>query len=168
MRAVNEAWSVLRDPQRRRDYDQMLRPPTSSTARPRTPFDPASVWGEAAAARAPDTDDTAADVGPLWRRVVALMPWLAILLALGAIFVFTAYAVHGGFDASSKPTPTTSYALGSCVRIDPGPATSTVPCTQPNDGRVVAYAATFSACPAGTEARRLVRSEVLLACLSQP
>jgi curved DNA-binding protein CbpA len=116
MQDVNEAWRVLREPASRAEYDRSLRQPAPT------------------ASRAPSRDEWldrpyprhAAEPGDLTVAVVRAAPWIAVLVVLGAIFVFTAFARHDD-DRS---------LVGKCVVIVDGKATER-PCDDANDGRVV-------------------------------
>jgi curved DNA-binding protein CbpA len=119
MQDVNEAWRVLREPASRAEYDRSLREPSPTMAR-------------AQAAQGDEWLDRpyprhAAEPGDLSVAVVRAAPWIAVLVVLGAIFVFTAFARHD-VDGSSL--------IGKCVVIADGKATQR-PCNGPNDGRVV-------------------------------
>jgi curved DNA-binding protein CbpA len=82
MRAVNEAWRVLGDADRRRAYD------TELAAARRAPV-AVPVAGD-------EDEDDEADLaeGPvdLASRLIRSLPWILIIGILLAIFVFTAYA----------------------------------------------------------------------------
>jgi len=148
MQAVNEAWTVLRDPIRRTAYDRSLErpadpgraagspPPGAAGGPPETPPEPLEPLGAS---------------GPLVALAGAL-PWLAVLGVLAAIFVFTAYA--GGRDDPAGPeAPGTARVVdhrGSCVQRTGG-FTLIVNCaTVPNEGRIVAQGSAGASCPPGT------------------
>src|SRR5437868_2694149 len=89
MQDVNEAWRVLRDPTRRAAYDLGLAGATATV--------------RAADASAVDDDDDwmdrpyrgrPAEPGDLTLAAVRAAPWIAVLVVLGAIIVFTAFARH--------------------------------------------------------------------------
>ena len=132
MQDVNEAWRVLRDPARRAAYDRLLQapvPPPSSAPTdggdldrpyPRRPVEP----------------------GDVTVAIVRAVPWIAVLVVLAVIFVFTAFARNGD-------DPQTM--LGKCISTDSGSAVE-VPCSQPNDGEVVDVVRTSSGCTRGAVA----------------
>lgn len=124
MREVNEAWRVLGHAARRVTYDSGRRPgPTAP--RPTTGFASGDLFAD--------------EAGPpdLVSRLLRALPWGMVLLALGAIFVFTAYATG---DSSTS----------SCVRRDGADAVS-VPCGSEGARRVAARVPDVGQCPPGTE-----------------
>lgn len=135
MREVNEAWRVLGNPGRRLAYDAGRRTGRFAGS--------AGAGGAAAAAaRVPfSTGDLVGDGRPppgVGAWVLRALPWGLLLLALGAIFVFTAYATADRDDAVP------------CVRTE-GPAAVSVPCGAEGAREVVARVADVSACPTGTD-----------------
>jgi hypothetical protein len=82
------------------------------------------------------------------------------LVVLVGVLLVVLLAGHG--DGGVPPPPAST---GSCVRIDPGPTSSVVPCSSPNDGRIVAFTGERSGCPSGAEVRRLAVEDTELACL---
>lgn len=141
MAALNEAWSVLRDPGRRAVYDAALR--ATVPPRPAEPAEPQEVDG-----------DDAADFEPVGRlhpgRWGIPVLWLAVLGALALIFVFTAYAARSGSDG---PAPVDGLLRpGSCVDVVAGGFAVEVPCDGPHVGRVELLPPFEAPCPAGTEA----------------
>ena len=144
MAAVNQAWFVLSDPGRRAIYDATLR------GRPARPVPSASAWP----AHGPgDLDDTECFVPirhPLARLGIPL-PWLVVLVALGVIFVFTAYAVRPT-SGGSGGTPDGVIEVGSCVTVAAVGAVVETSCNVPHEGRVVAIPARGLYCNDGAEA----------------
>jgi curved DNA-binding protein CbpA len=141
MQEVNEAWRVLGNAARRLAYDtgrRRSRPSPAATAATADGFSTGDLFGDAS--ERPD----------LVGRLVRALPWGLVLLALGAIFVFTAYA-------------TDDSAPQSCVRQDGGVATS-VPCDADGARRVELRVPDAAQCPAGTEAFQPADSEQAL-CL---
>ncbi len=139
MREVNEAFRVLGNPDRRVAYDtELLRARTAGTAR-------AKASGAAPTATGRVTGDLFIDTELVDTRsaIVRSLPWLLLLGALGAIFVFTAYATGGG----SAPDDLS----GSCVRLDAHQVATPVPCG--GDGARLVQAVVLSAggCPPGTD-----------------
>lgn len=149
MQEVNDAWRVLREPASRAAYDRALaihhgRRPTRASDRPDVPPRHAAGPGHA-----PDDLDTPfhsapAEPGDLGVSVVRALPWVAVLLILGAIFVFTAFA--GGDDDADGP----QELVGRCISSGPATAVVAVPCEGPNDGEVVLVANRASHCPVGS------------------
>jgi hypothetical protein len=144
MAAVNEAWTVLRDPARRARYDASLRPHAAVGDLPR---------------RAPDADsDDPADDGLELARVArwgtpAL--WLLVLGALAAIFVFTAYASSRSGVGRDEPLPTTDgvLQLADCVAAvnERGRVVAVeVPCSEPHVGTVEGLVPFDQQCPPST------------------
>jgi curved DNA-binding protein CbpA len=97
MRAINDAWTTLRDPDRRATYDLALR----ATAVPASPDTAASP------ARS-DLDDLLADLAddtPLGGRVVlprwvSLVPVGTFAASLGALFVGLVFSSRGALGAA--------------------------------------------------------------------
>jgi len=126
LRRLNTAWEVLRDPPRRRTYDnQVFAPPglagPPGAAVPRA----AATWGEEAGR-------------PHFRW------WIVVLAVLLAVFVFTAYA-GGATDTNPPRSPT----IGRCLARQPG-VDAIVDCSSPNEGRIVADVAPRATCPTGS------------------
>lgn len=148
MREVNEAWHVLKDPVRRRRYDDG-RIATTSRSRPGTtrPAPPSGVEPRA------DDDDLVeilGDVGPVQAGLFRHGPWAVLVVVLGLIFVVTAYA------ASDKTVDAPARAdAGSCVNVASGPVTTVVPCSGPHELRIVQRVPEGADCPTDTEKRRL-------------
>jgi hypothetical protein len=121
MQEINAAWEVLRSPGRRAAYDSELRgvrPVWESGARSRSPRTaPVRMGGDARGTSAPSPPgfEVAAPVAPFLR----FGPIIVVLVILGAILVFTAYATsqdsndEGGVEvATGAPFPD-----GSCVQL---------------------------------------------------
>lgn len=152
MQELNEAWRVLGDAGRRSDYDRSI----VGGASPRRD-DPGGQ---------PVDDDDRPFVHPPARpgdvgiSMVRGLPWVAVLMVLMAIFVFTAFA--GGDD---DDPPSASELIGSCVHLQPGGVVSKVPCNGPSDGLVVLVVVRSSQCPEGSDVARLPGESTWL-CLS--
>ena len=132
MQLVNEAYRVLRDPARRSAYDASLRAPA-----PSVPVDVAS-----------DDDDEMLQPMPAGHPFARAFPWLVLAVILGTIFVFTAFAGREKGDPKQE-------LVDHCVALGRGSTLSTVPCAQPNDGRVVLVVERPSHCPDGSEGRSI-------------
>lgn len=135
MREVNEAWRVLGNPGRRLAYDSGRRRSGATAERDRDGT--ASGWAPASAFSSGDlfVDDAPVD---LLTRLLRALPWAAVLLTLGLIFVFTAYAT------SDDGPPT------ECVRLDAGTAT-VVDCDAGGAREVARHVPDVGSCPTGTE-----------------
>lgn len=138
MQDVNEAWRVLRDPTSRAAYDQLqheaLLRAQARVAGPASTFDDAAL--DRPYPRRP------AEPGDLTVAIVRVAPWLAALVVLVAIFVFTAFAGNDEGDS----------LLGECISTANGPAEA-VPCSEPNDGEVVDIVQASSGCTGGAVAK---------------
>jgi hypothetical protein len=114
MREVNAAWQVLRDPGRRVAYDASLRGEVPGAGVPRAPRTTTVRAG--GAPPPPSGVMVPAGAAPLFR----FGPIVLLVLLLGGILVFTAYATSQGSVAPSdgsvpvanQPTP---YVKGHCV-----------------------------------------------------
>lgn len=169
MREINDAWQTLREPSSRRCYDDTLlfhREAARPAGATRSPVTPAPTCDD------DDLVDVMGDIGPVQVHLMRGLPWVALAVVFGFIFVFTAYATTN----KHATTPTTAVVgvdppVGSCLRIVTGstpPATSVVPCSGPNDGQLIGRVSQGLDCPAGTEARRLTQSAFDLECLAHP
>lgn len=172
IREVNEAWRVLGDVGRRARYDATLGNSLQYgvSGEPWSPFPPGTP---------DDVTDWVSMPGPHWRprgdekvRVVdrrspsprpfhpTILIAFGIMVLLGVLLVVL-LAGQGG--RGGLPVAVTT---GRCVRISAGPSTVQVPCSAPNDGRVVGFVEQGSDCPAGSSVRRLESDDSELACLS--
>ena len=146
MQDVNEAWRVLRAPASRAAYDERLAG--------RAPAAPRANGARSGRSGRDDLDPT-----PYYQRpegmvdpgvsVVRSLPWIAALVVLGAIFVFTAFAGGAGEDSRR----TSSDLVGSCVQSQQGVGVVEVPCDARNEGRVDLVVNRQSQCPDGATAR---------------
>ena len=131
MQEVNEAWRVLGNPLRRRRYDHEL---TSAPA-PR-----AGAYRPTAEPEYHLVEDEPVD-GPV--QLIRGLPWVLILIVLGAIFVFTAYAT-----APEKRDPT---ADGECIVVRSGPVVLDGECDVAGARHVDSRVVGSDPCPPGTE-----------------
>ena len=146
MQDVNEAWRVLRAPASRAAYDDRLQG--------RTPVGPRPNGAGPAGWRGTDADAT-----PYYHRpegmidpsvsVMRSLPWIAALVVLGVIFVFTAFAGDAGEDTRRS----SSDLVGGCVQSQQGIGVVEVPCDGPNEGRVDLVVNRQSQCPDDATAR---------------
>ena len=133
MAAINEAWHVLSDPERLAAYDESLLDPERPTVVPLSPR------------RDPDPEEHLDDpvpAGHVGRWGIPFL-WIAGLIIVAAIFVFTAYA------AGNDSRPAGDLAPGACVVVEPGGYVRRVPCSGPHDGVVESVPAEGQACPGG-------------------
>jgi DnaJ domain len=165
MRRLNQAWTVLGDPDARRRYDVELHraPPDPE------PFEVERVYHDAVFAA---------------RSGRFVRPSVLILAVLLVIFVVTAYAGPRSNDRTRVPQsavpsvpsgasvpssgPTSGAGvdhLGQCLKILPG-YDAVVPCASANDGQVVAEVGDSVQCPAGTRPYQLA-GMVQIVCLDQ-
>ncbi len=172
MRAVNEAWRVLGDGERRASFDRLR----SRTSRPTVGsdgitvnsgvirIDPRLLDPEFLATRRRHQE---AEIATAQAVVLRAAPWLALGGLLIAIFVFTAFA-----RSPESPPPTTApgpalgVEAGACVRIATGPSLVAVPCDGGSlyDGRVIGARLEDGGCPTGT-IREVPLTPNKIACL---
>lgn len=137
MADINEAWRVLSDPGRRAMYDASLRRPEPAAARSHGGADdlyrvPSGAFVDDRPARFP------------WG-------WVAILVVLGAIFVFTAGALT---KDPGRPTTDGLLHAGDCVVIEANGDAAEALCTGPHDGVVSQFVSLDTSCPIETEEHR--------------
>ena len=138
MQEVNEAWRVLGNPARRLAYDVERREAGRRRVAPPT------AVGERFAFSTGDLFTE--DVPPvdLLTRLVRALPWVLVFAALGAIFVFTAYATSDGGER-----PTGEDDLGCIVKVD-GSAVA-ADCERSAAQRVIVEVDQVGQCPAESE-----------------
>lgn len=139
MAAVNEAWSTLSDPVRRRQYDLSLSERRDGAAGvggwvPSRPVEPR--WNPLARYQDPPR-----------------FPWglMGVMAALGTV------AVLLGMGTTSTPSPTTVdnlLAIGDCVVIEANGDAAERLCSGPHDGVVVAFLTGEGRCPEGSDPHR--------------
>ena len=154
MQDVNEAWRVLRVPTSRAAYDDRVAGRATVTPRPNGAR-PAG-WGDAQPVGWGDVD---LDPTPYHQRpagmidpgvsIVRSLPWIAALVVLGAIFVFTAFAGGAGEDNRRS----SSDLVGKCVQSQQGVGVVEVACESRNEGRVDLVVNRQSQCPTDAIAR---------------
>ncbi|MEO7556244.1 MAG: DnaJ domain-containing protein [Acidimicrobiales bacterium] len=129
MQDITEAWRVLGDAGRRRRYDDQL---GGGDARARALRVDEARFGT----RADGTMDSDVGVSDPVARLVAALPWIAVVVVLGAIFIFTAYAVTGSSTKARRCVDTEGMAIA---------------CSEPGARAVVLEVAPTARCPAGTQ-----------------
>jgi DnaJ domain len=145
MREVNEAWRVLGNTGRRLQYDleldRLAGVHRSTSAR---------QWDEdrwftsrTDGTMPPDVDLDDVDVAA---RAIRGLPWLLLIVVLGAIFVFTAYAVTGGRTSTTPGSPSPA-----CVTVSASGVATGAPCGSPAARRVVVQVSSSQPCPSSTE-----------------
>ena len=75
---------------------------------------------------------------------------VVVLVVVGVIAAIAASQDHKVAPADPE-VHTSSFDVGSCVTILPGPTVVRVPCTEPNAGQVVATTDYPRPCPTGTQ-----------------
>jgi curved DNA-binding protein CbpA len=134
MQDVNEAWRVLRDASSRASYDAALARAASTPTDATRPHE--QGWDE-------PYRGAMAEPGDLAVAFVRAAPWVAILVVLLVIIVFTAFARH---------TESPRALIGRCISTTEG-VPHEVPCNEPNDGKVLDVVDTQAACAADTTPR---------------
>jgi len=134
MQDVNEAWRVLRDARSRAAYDSEVRQRAAAAMADAAPH--VQGWDE-------PYHSAPAQAGDLTVALVRAAPWVAVLIVLAAIIVFTAYARH---------TESPRSLIGQCISTTDG-VPHGVPCNEPNDGQVVDVVDAESACAPRTTPR---------------
>ena len=141
MAAVNEAWRVLGDPGRRRQYDR-AQAATATPSPPRQSARPVQA----------EPDDVLVDGEPdVVTKAMRGAPLVAILLVLLAIFIVSAFASHGARATRSPGASDGIIDVGSCVLVATGVPVEEVPCEKPHDGRAAAVVPLDLSCPANTD-----------------
>lgn len=158
MRELNVAWEVLRDPQRRSDYDRTLRSSTQS--------------GEDVAPGA--TRNTTTDLPePIPDAPRSSAPHAAgwWLVPLAAAVVLVVAALLTGLAAQREGQQVLEvqtgdrFAPGMCVAVRPGLDAQLVPCDDPSSGRIVEVVPHPRPCRNGDLHAVVLRSERLTLCL---
>ena len=181
MRAANQAWHVLRDRDRRAEYDRTLRG-AGSTSRPRPAPGASGRAGPSAAARAASagratssaSDRPAAPSGIvvpaahafIWRYA----PIVVVAVVLVGLLVFSAYATS---NDPSSPVGTASRSstpdVGECVLVavlSNGRVPVPVACGTAGSYRIDSQVDTPRPCPTGTIALALSDQKTTLCLVS--
>lgn len=144
MAEVNQAWQVLQDPQRRRDYDLTLAAPST----------PSSSASRPTVTRSEPPPFVEPRHNPLGRyQDPPRIPWrfMGVMLVLGIAFV-----VLGVITAGDPVPPTVDNVLspGDCVVIDVNGDAVERLCTEPHDGTIEALVTTGDVCSPLAEPHR--------------
>jgi hypothetical protein len=173
MRDINGAWRVLSDPATRERYDLELSLERVKAQRQAWQPRPAPAT---AAARSTATPPRPAyhgleiDVAPsygIWTAILRAVPWLLVIVVLGGIFVFTAFAAsQQNGTASKEPVVAPTAHVGECIRWLSNTELGIVDCDRPNNGRIVDKVAVGTPCPTGT-AGTWLPDEHVFACVAR-
>lgn len=167
IRELNAAWQVLRDPERRERYDRTLPGQTHQVAY--SPFPPGTEreppggfdeWFADADRRRSSARVVRRDPRPVRPYRVRWLFGLGVVLVVGILLI----ALVAGKSDPPMPPPVGS---GQCVQVANGPQAVQVPCSQPNDGRIVGHVDVPGECPNDAVARRLSQGDTKVTCLSQ-
>ncbi|MEY2457291.1 MAG: hypothetical protein QOH64_2780 [Acidimicrobiaceae bacterium] len=134
MQELTEAWRVLGDAGRRRRYDRDLGGPTF-------------VDDDRFISRSDGTVPEELEIIDPTVRLIRALPWIALVVVLVGIFIFTAYAATGG---TKKHAPITSSGATRCVAVGSS-SVAQAPCDTPGARTVVTEILPSESCPAGTE-----------------
>ena len=170
MADLNGAWSVLSDKGAKARYDLELAlaraqarrvgAPRPAPARPVVTSSPAVGFDE----------DSDTDFG-VWNAVFHAGPWLLVILLLGGIFVFTAFAASGREDDGSQrgtvenPIVAPVPRAGDCVRFPTPTDLDLVDCARPHQGQVIEVVPIGRPCPFNTTQTYLPTEHVYVCIL---
>lgn len=141
MARLNVAYGILSDPAARAAYDRNRRPGPEPDG--------------------PDTvDGDEVDSVPLLHGVARRLPWIAALVVLAFLFIFTAYA---GGPSREPVRPSSSSPVGRCLEEQPA-LDAFIDCPDFGGREVMAEVEIESRCPPATEAHR-VRGRQQVVCL---
>ena len=153
MAAVNQAWWVLRDPERRRAYDLSLPGPSSGSASGSSSGS-SSRPSAAATSVVDDGPPPRASFNPLSRyQDPPRFPWrfMAVLATIGIAVILIGVA----FASPSTPRPPDNVlTTGSCVVIQSNGDAAEVDCASAHDAVVVTLVGFDERCEFGLEAHR--------------
>lgn len=155
MQELNEAWRVLGNPARRLAYDVERR-----EAGRRARVSPPGAVGDRFAFSTGDLFVEDVQDVDLLTRLLRALPWIVVIVGLGAIFVFTAYATS---DNGEIPT---GERGGGCIRKDGGRAVE-VDCEVDGARLVITEVREVGECRLDTEPFQPVDRDVAL-CLAPP
>ena len=173
MREANEAWGVLGDKKRRRDYDLALTQPTVMSAGEAKPYatedgvtriDPRLLNRDYLQKR---RDAESEELSNAHSSVLRAVPLVGILGALVLIFILSAYAGsdEGPNVDSEGPSLGSGIEVGDCIDVSSGPSLIKRPCSATADGRIVGSRRLESGeCPPET-IEQVVMPNRIVACL---
>ena len=145
MAAVNEAWRVLGDADRRRRYDALVDDAPGAGAP-----GPGSAANATGTARRGGT----AAPPPMPTGDLSRFPW-RFFAVVGALALGAAVAASVMSEPTPPPPVDGILRQGDCVTIDAaGGVLTEVRCLQPNDGKVQIVVNFDDQCPTGTEQYR--------------
>ncbi len=152
IRLANAAWNVLRDPERRTDYDRSLRrEPTAGVATEGPPSPPRGTGSPPPRPAPPSGHVVATSQTSLWRYT----PIVVVLVVLLGILVVSAYATSRDATSPSDTLPRSQVpAVDECVLVAflaGGRAPVPVTCGTQGSFRVVSIVDSPRPCPSGTE-----------------
>ncbi len=148
MADVNQAWRVLGDAQRRRDYDVSLGEPDDAVSGSAAPASPVGrEWATVGTPHEPARNPLARYQDP------PRFPWrfMGMLAVLGIAVVGLGLALR----SPVKPLPVDNVlGPGSCVVLRPNGDAAEVECAAEHDGVVEVLVSVGEPCPPGTEPHR--------------
>jgi hypothetical protein len=94
------------------------------------------------------------------------VPWLLVIVVLGGIFVFTAFAAADKSDDATpeRPFVATTVSIGDCIRRVSSTDLAIVDCSRANQGRIVDKVSVGRPCPRDSSAVYLA-DETVFACI---
>lgn len=146
MAALNVAWSVLSDPQRRRTYDESLQQGASTSSNAKT----SSVDEPTTFER--DRLSQMFAQKPL-STSPARFPWRSMLI-IAAVGVVAVLIVGIFSDPGEEPPPDQLLNSGSCVTIESDQTVREVRCSDPHDAVVRQLIGFDMTCPGQTQPYR--------------
>ncbi len=169
IRLANAAWSTLRDPARRAEYDASLRgfdhgAPSSASATPRS----AAGAPRPPAARTYPSPPSGVVVpaahASLWRYT----PIVVVLVVLAALLVFSAYATSKDSGPGVAAPKSTVPQVGECVLVaalPSGRAPAPVACGTERSYRITDVVDAPRPCPTGTDDQVTLSDQKTTLCL---
>jgi hypothetical protein len=174
MREINRAWSVLSDAAARQHYDLELALARAKAARSAPPSRPAPATARASAPSEPFRSQPVyhhgyVEVAPgygVWTAIFRAVPWLLVVVVLGGIFVFTAFAAadRSGEATPEQPIVASTASVGDCIRRLSATELGIVDCSRANQGRIVDKVSVGRPCPTDSAAIYLP-DETVYACI---
>jgi hypothetical protein len=131
MAEINQAWAVLSEPSKRRDYDRSLRSE-----------EPSSIKSQQR------VRDYAEEHRPVFVQP-ARFPWRGILF-FGAVAIVGVLFMHAVAKPTGPEVPDNLLVVGSCIEIDAERFVKEVACQNEHDGVVRQLVAFDRDCPSDT------------------